>query len=121
MKRKGSGDKPIVYFGGEDNENVYCASCDYLLIPLNDVQLVCSGCERMYDTRSVLKHRKALNPVEGKMDIGTPEVVPMSGYTDKRRTRKYTFVDADDIAMRKPGRTILSEETYWPEGEEDDE
>lgn len=111
-----SNNRPIVFSGGDaEDEDVYCSKCGLKLIPFSQGKLLCTDCDKLFNSEGILLHHQSFGPTEDKQNnnAGGPDLVPMKEYTNKSK-KKATWVDRDDEALQKPGRVWISEETYWP-------
>jgi hypothetical protein len=121
MRKKHDEDKPIVFVGDEDDV-VYCGICDYRLIPWKDQQILCPNCEKMYNPQAVLLHHQTLGPVDAASgDDDEVVLIPLTRYHDKKKSssNKSAVLDREDRAMAASrfGFSWTSVETWWPEGE----
>lgn len=65
--------------------------------------------------KRILKHKKRFGPID-EAD-GDAVIIPLTDYTNKSK-KKPTIFDREDEAMKRSGFSIISEETYWPAGED---
>jgi hypothetical protein len=108
-----SNDHRPVVFAGDEEDDPYCDKCGLRLIPWNQGKLLCTDCELLFDAEGILLHKKGFGPVEQKQEVGT-DLIPITNHHDKNPAKPSIF-DREDKAMMRSGRTLISEETYWPE------
>jgi hypothetical protein len=107
----------IIYSGDDDEEAVWCdPPCDARLIERKDGSMICSYCCREYLPNSVNKHKKTLEPVEGRHYDSNPELIAMPGYGSYAKKKKPSVFDREDkhIASKKSGFSWM-EHTDYPE------
>jgi hypothetical protein len=100
----------IIFSDAEDDVS-WCDSCDARLYERKDQSLVCSNpeCGKIYAAGSVTKHRLTLSPDKEPRSQGGPAVVPITGFTDKKKQKKSSVFDREDEEMMKIHKAILDQ------------
>jgi len=93
----------IIYIG--DDDNGYCAACDYLLYERKDGSKICSNpdCERTYTPDEVTKHKSKLGPelqkrAHAAADGDGPLLVAITDYTSPKK-RSPTPGEVEGLTM----------------------
>jgi hypothetical protein len=110
----------IIYSGDDDEEAVWCdPPCDARLIERKDGSMICSYCCREYLPNSVNKHKRKLEPTDGRYYDNNPELIPLTDYGSYTKKKKPSVFDAEDrhISASRSGFSWTSHEDYGAEAE----
>jgi hypothetical protein len=96
----------------------WCDSCDARLYEKRDGSMICSNpvCGRTYLPDSVQKHKRKMSPDKSYTDIGAPELVSMTNFTNTKKKTE-TIMDKEErlMAQKKSGFSWTNIEEWLPE------
>lgn len=103
--------EPIVFF--DESDKSYCNKCDYILIPISDKMLVCSGCETTYSYDDIVRHHSKLGPRSSVYDDNDVGIALMDQY-GKPAKKPPTQGEIEDQrwVSQGSGRSIVEAEDY---------